>query len=153
MAYLKWAVLIILLVFVIGGVWLYSHRVFNGQDYSLEIEKIILESKNSNRIDLTQFKPGVWDEMVIWYPYSDVRDFKIDGICLMFESSNISSDDGNNVFLFIKNNKIKGYAVVKRKDVDFTSLDLGAQRIVREKATFLFDGSVEFPKVQFLGGK
>lgn len=150
MAYLKKALQSILLVFVLGGLWIYSHRVLSGQDYSSEIEKTILESKKSNRIDLTQFKPGEWDEMIVWYPYSDIRDFKIDGIYLFFESSNINSDDGKNVLLFIKNNTIKGHAVFSRKDADFTGLDLDAQRVLREKAVFKFNNLVEFPKVQFL---
>ena len=150
MAYLKWIIQAILLVFILGGLWLSSHRVLGGQDYSKEIEKIIHESKKSNKIDLTQFKPGEWDQMIIWYPYSDIRDFKIDGIFLLFESSNINSDDRKNVLLFIKNNKIKFHAVFSRKDTDFTNLDIGIKRILREQAVFKLNGSVDFPKVRFL---
>ncbi len=153
MAYLKRAIQFIFLAVVLTGLWFSFHRVLTGQDYSLEIEKIILEGKDSNRIDLTQFKPGVWNEIAIWYPYSDVRDFKIDGVYLLFESSNINSDDGNNILLFIKDNQIKGHAVFSRRKVDFATFDLDAQRIVRDKAVFKFNSSVDFSKVQFLEKK
>lgn len=153
MAYLKRAVQVILLAFLLAGAWFYFHRIFTGKDYSSEIERIISESKESNRIDLSQFKSGEWDEIVIWYPYSDIRDFKIDGIYLLFESSYINSDDGNNIFLFIKNNKIKGYAVFARRKVDFANFDLGHQRLVRDKAIFKFNGAVTFSKVELLGKK
>lgn len=153
MAYLKRAIQFFLLACVLGGIWISFHRVLTGQNDSSEIEKIILDSKESNRIDLTQFKPGEWDEFVIWYPYSDIRDFKIDGIYLLFESSNINADDGHNILLFIKNNQIKGHAVFNRKKVDFATFDLGTQRIVRNKAVFKFNSLVDFSKVQFLEKK
>ncbi len=150
MAYLKQAFLFFLLTCVVGGLWFYFHKVLTGQNYSAEIEKTILDSKASNLIDLTQFKTGDWDEIVIWYPYSDVRDFKIEGVYLLFDSSNINSDDTSNILLFIKNNKIKGYAVFNRKKLDFATFDLGIQRIVRNKAVFKFNNLVDFSKVQFL---
>lgn len=153
MAYLKRAIQFIFLAVVLAGLSFSFHRVLTGQDYSLEIEKIILEGKDSNRIDLTQFKPSAWDEIVIWYPYSDVRDFKIDGVYLLFESSNINSDDGNNILLFIKDNQIKGHAVFSRRKVDFATFDLGAQKIIRDKAVFKFNSSVDFSKVQFFEKK
>lgn len=150
MAYLKKAFLILLLICVVGGFWFYSHKVLTGNNYSADIEKTILDSNASNLIDLTQFKTGEWDEIVIWYPYSDVRDFKIDGVYLLFDSSNINLNDTSNILLFIKNNKIKGYAVFNRKKVDFATFDLGIQRIIRNKAVFKFDNLVDFSKVQFL---
>lgn len=153
MAYLKRALLIFLLACFLGGLWLYFHRVLTGQNYSVEIEKIILDRKESNVIDLTQLKLGEWDEIVIWYPYSDVRDFKINGVYLLFESSSINSDDGNNILLFIKDNQIKGHAVFSRRKVDFATFDLGAQRIVRDKAVFKFNSSVDFSEVQFFEKK
>lgn len=153
MAYLKRAIQFIILAVVLIGLWFSFHSVLAGQDYSLEIEKIILEGKDSNRIDLTQFKSGAWDEMVIWYPYSDIRNFKIDGVYLLFESSNINSDNGNNILLIIKDNQIKGHAIFSRRKVDFATFDLGTQRIVRDKAVFKFNSSVDFSKVQFFEKK
>lgn len=150
MAYLKKAFLILLLICVVGGLWFDSHKVLTGNNYSADIEKTILDSKASNLIDLTQFKTGEWDEIVIWYPYSDVRDFKIDGVYLLFDSSNINLNDTSNILLFIKNNKIKGYAVFDRKKVNFATFDLGIQRIIRNKSVFKFDNLVDFSKVQFL---
>lgn len=149
MAYLKRIIIISLLVCAFGGSWFYTHRVLTGQNYSAEIEKIILDGKDSNKIDLTQFKLGAWDEIVIWYPYSDVRDFNIDGIYLLFQSSNINSDDGNNILLFIKDNQIKGHAIFSRKRADFATFDLGLQRIIRDKTVFKFNSAVNFSKVQF----
>lgn len=150
MAYLKRAFLIFLLTCFVSGLWFYFHKVLTGQNYSAEIEKIILNSTTSNLINLTQFKTDEWDEIAIWYPYSDIRDFKIEGVYLLFDSSHINSNDANNILLFIKNNKIKGYAVFNRKKVDFANFDLGIQRIVRNKAIFKFNHLVDFSKVEFL---
>lgn len=150
MAYLKRAIQFVFLVFALTGLWFSFHRILAGQDYSLEIEKIIFEGKESNRIDLTEFKSGAWDEIVIWYPYSDIRGFKVDGIYLLFESGNFNADEGNNILLFIKDNKIKGHAVFSRRKVDFATSDLGPQRIARYKAVFKFNSTVDFSKVQFI---
>lgn len=150
MAYVKQVFLIFLLICVSISIWFYTHKVLTGNNYTAEIEKIVFNSKASNIIDLTQFKTDEWDEIAIWYPYSDIRDFKIDGVYLLFDSSHINSNDANNVLLFIKNNKIKGHAVFSRKKVDFANFDLGIQRIVRDKAVFKFNHLVDFSKVQFL---
>lgn len=150
MAYLKQTLLIFLLTFIMTGFWFYSHKVLTGQNYSTEIEKIIVDGKSSNLIDLTQFKSGVWDEIAIWLPYSDIRNLKVDGIFLLFDSSYFNSNETSNILLFLKNNRIKGYANFDRKKVDFATSDFGSQRIVRNKAIFKFNNLYDFSKVEFL---
>jgi hypothetical protein len=87
--------------------------------------------------------------MVVWFPYSSLQDYNIS--LPFFLNKNVSnSDDGSNTVLFLKNNRIVGWASFERSKVDLNSLRVGTGRIPRVKAQFNFGKELNFTKIYLI---
>ena len=150
MVVIKRTLLYLLLIIVIRIFIFSNNEVLNGVNISIEIENLINNGKESNIIDLTQLKFNEWDQIIIWTPYSDIREFKLNKMYILFESKHINLSESKNILLFLKNNKIEGYAIFNRKLVDFTILNTQLNRIDRNHAVFKFDGRIDYSQAQFL---
>lgn len=117
-----------------------------GNDYSREFEELAVEGKKNKILDLRDFKPNSWDELVVWFPYSTIGEYKIKS-SFWQDDEMINSDDGNNTILFLKHNRVVGWAELSRVEVDFSYLDIGTNRVAREKARFGFGSEEKFTKV------
>lgn len=120
-----------------------------GEDFSHEFEKLALEGKQQKILNLNDFKVGLWDDMVVWFPYSRIGEYKIRS-SFWQDEDRINGNDRDNLIIFLKHNVVVGWAEFMRVDLDFTYLEIGTNRIPRERAKFGFNEEEKFTKVFLL---
>ncbi len=126
-------------------------RILIGTDFTRSILDLIQKSKTSGLMNLSNFEKDSWDELVIWSPYTHIDEYQIDGIYYAMGSAGDNVEDGQNILLFLKDNKMKGFAKFDRRFVDLANLKLKIKKINRNQAVFKITGHGEFPKVIWIG--
>lgn len=151
MAHLK---KVILFFFILGSTLIslsifYNRDVLTGYNFSKQFETVTLAGKDKGFLDLTEFESNKWDEMIVWFPYSSLQEYNI-SLPLFLNKKVSNSDDGSNTILFLKNNRITGWASFERSKVDLNSLRVGTSRIPRVKAQFNFGKELNFTKIYLI---
>ena len=147
MAYLKKTALfcLVLSIALIFFSIFYNRNILTGHNFSKKLETFISAGKEKGYLNIAEFEGDKWDEIIVWFPYESIKGYNIK--FPIFLNINVSnSDDSANTIIFLRNNRIIGWAVFDRAKVDFNYLQIGTNRIPKRKAQFSFGKEPQFTK-------
>ena len=144
MAQLKKFALFIMVLAVVSAmlVFYYKRNPLSGEDYSVPVENIAKNLKEPKVLDLTDFQKGKWDELTIWPVYSEIEDVQVE-LPAFIDRHKVNLDEGSNMLIFLKENKIVGWARFPRRYADFHA-DF-KNRIRSQDAIFTLSKQEDFP--------
>lgn len=147
MAKVKKGVVVFGLLFFLS-LWLFNRNDFDrATNLTVEFESVVVRS-NKEELDLRSFQEGLWDELIILGPYSNICSYGVEGFEASGPSCNLRLNEMYEYIIFLRKNKIVGRANVERRLVDLSTIDLGTKRVKQVDAVFEYKKSGDWSEVK-----